>query len=558
MAVLIEARAGRRAEAPTACAISSRPAPRATRSTPRSCSTTSAPGHRRRRRAGARRARPARQPAQPDPQPHRHPRGAAAADAQGRERRGPGVLRPRRCPASYPDVGDVDACAAHLRTLGEHDLVQLDRAEEEAYAFKHVVTQEAAYESMPFALRARLHVRVGTLPGGDQPDASTATSTCWRTTSGSATTRSASASYLLRAGEAAQAAYANEAAIDYFERLGPLLEGAERVQALLRLGDVLALVGSWDRAEDGRHRVARARGVRRRATARRAGPRRRSPRSPASTAATRTRARTWSAPRRASPPPARTTAPGASCTSPARSPPSAGDSTSARAQLRGEPRDPRAPRGRGRHRRLYSNLGVVAEYDGDYDAARELQRARAGACASRSAIAGASASRRRTSAMIATYSGALGGRRRALRGGDAPEPRDRRRLDGRHRPQQPRQLRPRAGRPRAGAHALRGEPGRVRGLRRPLGAGLPAGGHRRLAADAGAADGPWSWPARRTRLREEIGAARSPALEEGLGRRLRPARRAARRGVRRRRRARAGRARDLAVTIEMARRFCSG
>ncbi len=54
--------------------------------------------------------------------------------------------------------------------------------------------------------------------------------------------------YLRRAGEAAQASYANVAAIDYYERLAPLLPDAERVDVLLELGKVLELVGELDRA----------------------------------------------------------------------------------------------------------------------------------------------------------------------------------------------------------------------------------------------------------------------------------------------------------------------
>jgi tetratricopeptide (TPR) repeat protein len=55
--------------------------------------------------------------------------------------------------------------------------------------------------------------------------------------------------FLWRAGSAAQAAYANTAAIDYFERLVPLLPDSDRGAVLLSLGKVLELVGNWARAE---------------------------------------------------------------------------------------------------------------------------------------------------------------------------------------------------------------------------------------------------------------------------------------------------------------------
>jgi tetratricopeptide (TPR) repeat protein len=54
--------------------------------------------------------------------------------------------------------------------------------------------------------------------------------------------------YLLRAAEAAQASYANQAAIAYFDRLIPLLEGRERIAETIRLAQVLQLTGDVVRA----------------------------------------------------------------------------------------------------------------------------------------------------------------------------------------------------------------------------------------------------------------------------------------------------------------------
>ncbi|MEZ4727257.1 MAG: tetratricopeptide repeat protein [Caldilineaceae bacterium] len=57
--------------------------------------------------------------------------------------------------------------------------------------------------------------------------------------------------YLRLAGEMAQATYANSAAIDYYERLLTLLgEETAAIDILLRLGDVLQLMGSWEEAEE--------------------------------------------------------------------------------------------------------------------------------------------------------------------------------------------------------------------------------------------------------------------------------------------------------------------
>ena len=51
--------------------------------------------------------------------------------------------------------------------------------------------------------------------------------------------------YQRRAGEAAQAKYANAAAIEYYERLSDLVED-DRPATLLRLGQVLELTGDWE------------------------------------------------------------------------------------------------------------------------------------------------------------------------------------------------------------------------------------------------------------------------------------------------------------------------
>ena len=235
---------------------------------------------------------------------------------------------------------------------------------------------------MPFALRARLHVRVGTLPRGDaSPTRSTATSTCSPTTSGTATTRTASATTCgaparrrrRRTRTTPRSTTSSASRRCSRARSGP--------RSLLRLGDVLALVGELGPRGGRGRRGAASWPARPATTARRAGPRPRWPRSPASTAATRTRAPTWSAPPRASRPPARTTARGGSCTSRARSPPSAGDFDEAREHYEASLAIRERLGDAAAIGSLYSNLGVVAEYDGDYDAARALQRAGAGACA---------------------------------------------------------------------------------------------------------------------------------------------------------------------------------
>jgi predicted ATPase/class 3 adenylate cyclase len=150
-------------------------------------------------------------------------------------------------PGVYPELGTLQDVRSDLDTLRLAELVVPESAEEESHSFKHAVIQEVAYESLPYSLRATLHTSVGRYledqPGARERQLDLLAYHFWHSDD-----ETAKRTYLLAAGQAAQAAYANAAAIDYYERLAPLLEGTERVDALLELGRVLELIGQWDRA----------------------------------------------------------------------------------------------------------------------------------------------------------------------------------------------------------------------------------------------------------------------------------------------------------------------
>ena len=116
-------------------------------------------------------ARAPGEPAQPRPVADRRDGRSAPPDAQGRERRRAGVFEAPVLPGAYPELGPLDEVIGHLDTLRAADLVTLDRDAEQAYLFKHMVTQEVAYESLPFALRAMLHGRVGGWLEAAEPEA---------------------------------------------------------------------------------------------------------------------------------------------------------------------------------------------------------------------------------------------------------------------------------------------------------------------------------------------------------------------------------------------------
>ena len=157
------------------------------------------------------------------------------------------VFQAPTLPGVYPELGTIDDVRAHLGMLRLLDLVNPDREDDESYLFKHAVTQEVAYESLPYAFRATLHAYVARFlehePGGIERNLDLLAHHYWLSDD-----EPKKRVYLQRAAAAAQASYSNAAAIQYYERLVTLLPEAERVEALLELGKVLELVGRWDQA----------------------------------------------------------------------------------------------------------------------------------------------------------------------------------------------------------------------------------------------------------------------------------------------------------------------
>jgi predicted ATPase len=147
---------------------------------------------------------------------------------------------------AHPELGDPARVQGDLEALRRLELTALDAPEPKlVYLFKHVVTQEVAYESLPFATRARLHAQIGryleAVFAGELAQQLDLLAFHYGRSGDEAKARQ----YLRQAGEAAQGQYANAAAIDYYRRLLPLVAGGEKVDVLLHLGQVLERVGNW-------------------------------------------------------------------------------------------------------------------------------------------------------------------------------------------------------------------------------------------------------------------------------------------------------------------------
>jgi adenylate cyclase len=151
---------------------------------------------------------------------------------------------------AFPEMGDVLRVREDLMVLNQLDLIQLDSPEPETtYLFKHVITQEVAYESLPFATRAILHDQLAKFIEEifhDQLDQYVDLLAFHYERTDDLVKKQ---EYLYKAGLAAQSKYANRAAISYYQRLLPLVEKLEQVDVMIKLGEVLETIGEWDEAE---------------------------------------------------------------------------------------------------------------------------------------------------------------------------------------------------------------------------------------------------------------------------------------------------------------------
>jgi adenylate cyclase len=150
-----------------------------------------------------------------------------------------------------PELGDVTHVKADLQILDSLDLTPLDQAEpEEIYLFKQIVTRDVAYESLPFETRALLHGQLGDFVEHRYLDEIEQYIDLLAYHFDLSRREDKKRAYLHMAGDAARGAYANASAIDYYRRLLPLLSEDESTEILLKLAEVLELVGEWGEASE--------------------------------------------------------------------------------------------------------------------------------------------------------------------------------------------------------------------------------------------------------------------------------------------------------------------
>ena len=150
-----------------------------------------------------------------------------------------------------PEIGPEKQVIADLDVLHRLDLTLLEQPEpERTYLFKHVLTRDVAYGSVPFGTRMGLHGRLGQFIENTYDESLSEYVDLLAYHYDLSENESKKREYLEKAGEAAQAVFANEAAADYYRRLLPLVSGTEQIEVLTRLGQVLDLIGEWDEASE--------------------------------------------------------------------------------------------------------------------------------------------------------------------------------------------------------------------------------------------------------------------------------------------------------------------
>lgn len=154
----------------------------------------------------------------------------------------------------YTQLGDAAQVSGYLSTIQQFDLAQLDRSDPELeYLFKHLLTREVAYESLALRTRMALHEQVGFFIEQTYQYELHRWLDALAYHYGHSANTAKQREYFQRAGEAAQAAYANESAIAYYERLLPLLAPAEQIPIYLALSELQECIGLYDQSGRNAH-----------------------------------------------------------------------------------------------------------------------------------------------------------------------------------------------------------------------------------------------------------------------------------------------------------------
>jgi adenylate cyclase len=150
----------------------------------------------------------------------------------------------------YPGLGEENTVKDHLAQLSKLDLTPLDTPDPElAYLFKHIVTQEVAYESLAYTTRAQLHELLARYLEATYPNALPIEVLAYHYSRSNNLTKKRE--YLRKSGAVARAAYANTTALEYYRQaLESSPEDEEAIELHISSGTVFQLIGEWDQARN--------------------------------------------------------------------------------------------------------------------------------------------------------------------------------------------------------------------------------------------------------------------------------------------------------------------
>jgi adenylate cyclase len=152
---------------------------------------------------------------------------------------------------AFSKIGEEQRIKGDLKVLSQLEITTLDKPEPElTYLFKHIVTQEVAYESLPYRTRALFHDQLAGFIESEIADQSDRFIYLLAFHYEQTENQAKKKEYLLKAGQTAQANYANSAAIEYYRKVLKLLPEEEQLPVMLKLGQVLGLVGRWQETEE--------------------------------------------------------------------------------------------------------------------------------------------------------------------------------------------------------------------------------------------------------------------------------------------------------------------
>ena len=150
----------------------------------------------------------------------------------------------------YPPAGEPQEVAGHLRRLDDLRLTPLRAiAPEPEYGFRHAITREVTYESLTLRTRELLHERVAGYYEETYPERLAQFVDVLAYHYGRTRRADKQRVWFRAAADRARAAFANDAAVDYYERLLPLLPEPDAGRVLVDLGAVWQLVGRWGEAQ---------------------------------------------------------------------------------------------------------------------------------------------------------------------------------------------------------------------------------------------------------------------------------------------------------------------